>query len=118
MAVTRATVRRTIESGALDDCFSSGSAKVLLMGSKVKTDSPEWMSPGGGFNHFVGIVQSIERSGYDAEYPVLVNQWGEVVDGHHRMAACRLLSVEPVQRIVRRKHRHWCCRPCTCGETT
>jgi hypothetical protein len=103
MAADREAIRIALESGAVDDCFAHerfGSEALL----------------GLGFDAFVRLVDSIATSGYDPDCPVLVNQWGEVVEGHHRTAACQLLGVEPVRRAVTRRHRHYCVLPCSCGE--
>jgi hypothetical protein len=55
-----------------------------------------------GLDRLVELAESIERNGYDPEFPVEVDAAGEVVDGRHRTAVCVLLGVEPVRRTVTR----------------
>jgi hypothetical protein len=97
----RSTIRQALESGTLDDVFSGGAASHLNPRS---------------VDHLARLADGIAGSGYDPEFPIIVNQWGEIVDGHHRFAVCRLLGVEPERRVVQHKHRAYCCYPCTCGE--
>ena len=66
------------------------------------------VQPGGGLppldpagvDRLCRLIVSIEREGYDRSRPVLFNQYGWIVDGRHRLAACHLLGVEAPRRVV------------------
>jgi ParB/Sulfiredoxin domain len=45
-----------------------------------------------GVTRLCQLIVSIEAHGYDHSEPVLVNQYGRIVDGRHRLAACHLLG--------------------------
>lgn len=42
------------------------------------------------------LRQSIKDEGFDAQFPIIVNQDGTLLDGHHRYRACQELRIEPV----------------------
>jgi len=46
------------------------------------------------------LKASIRQNGFDETIPIIVDEDGQVVDGHHRFRACRELDVEPVIHTV------------------
>lgn len=48
--------------------------------------------------NYEALKQSIRDRGLD--YPILVDESGIVVDGHHRLRACRELGIEPQVEVV------------------
>ena len=46
---------------------------------------------------FNDLVESIRTNGQ--RYPIVVNQYYEILDGHHRYMACQKLGIEPKVEI-------------------
>jgi 16S rRNA G966 N2-methylase RsmD len=41
------------------------------------------------------LKQSIRDRGFLSQYPIILNQNGDVLDGHHRLQACKELNIDP-----------------------
>lgn len=50
-------------------------------------------------NEYASLKQSVETDGL--HYPIIVNEQGTILDGHHRFRICRELGVEPRYEIKR-----------------
>lgn len=46
-------------------------------------------------DQYQSLKASIREHGFYREYPILLNDKGEVVDGHHRLRACLELGIDP-----------------------
>jgi hypothetical protein len=46
-------------------------------------------------DEYVALRDAIAEQGYDAAHPIVVDEAGDILDGHHRMRACRELGVSP-----------------------
>jgi len=51
-------------------------------------------------DEFEALKRSIEENGFDETTPIVVDENGQIVDGHHRFKACKELDVEPEHIIV------------------
>jgi hypothetical protein len=44
---------------------------------------------------YAALKADIAKRGYDPAHPIVVDEAGNILDGHHRMAACRELGITP-----------------------
>jgi ParB/RepB/Spo0J family partition protein len=49
---------------------------------------------------YEALKQSIREHGFDATTPIVIDEDGQIVDGHHRYCACEELGVDPVTTTV------------------
>lgn len=61
-------------------------------------DQPYQVMPSLDDDEYERLKHDIEKHGL--EYPILVDPDGNVIDGHHRMKACRELGIDPKTEVV------------------
>jgi 16S rRNA G966 N2-methylase RsmD len=66
---------------------------------KVKTEKYTDKVDPLGKEDYEALRQSLKEHGFLPDYPIIVNSSGDVLDGHHRLKACRELGIEPCFKV-------------------
>ena len=66
---------------------------------KVKTEKYADKVDPLGKEDYEALRQSLKEHGFLPDYPIIVNSSGDVLDGHHRLKACRELGIEPCFKV-------------------
>lgn len=62
---------------------------------EIRPGKYEDVMPDMSEEEYSALKESIERNGFDETTPIIVDQTGNIVDGHHRFKACQELGVTP-----------------------
>lgn len=49
---------------------------------------------------YESLKESIRQNGFDPSTPIVVDETGQIIDGHHRFRACRELDIDPITVTV------------------
>jgi DNA modification methylase len=72
----------------------------LVQEGKIKTTKYANKVPPLSRDQSEKVKQSLKSRGFIAEYPILINRNGDILDGHHRYWYSQELGIEPVIEVI------------------